>query len=77
MLLAIKMIAMAPRIPAFPTTQPSLKYMMIPRIVRTFGVKTPPKTPNFFWSFGRDIKLTFSRPGNLIRLKLNAMGRPN
>ena len=73
MLLAIRMIAMAPSIPALPTTQPSLKYIIIPRMVRTFGVKTPPKTPNFFWSFRRDIKLAFARPGKLMSLNLNAM----
>ena len=35
----------APTRPAWPTTQPVLKNRMMPRIVRTFGVNTPPNVP--------------------------------
>ena len=31
--------------PALPTTQPTLKKRMMPRIVKTLGTKTPPKVP--------------------------------
>jgi hypothetical protein len=31
--------------PAFPTTHPSLKKSMIPRMVKTIGVKAPGKVP--------------------------------
>jgi hypothetical protein len=32
--------------PTFPTTQPNLRYMIAPRMVRRDGVKTPPKVPS-------------------------------
>jgi hypothetical protein len=35
-----------PRRPTFPITQPNLRYIMTPRIVRMEGVKTPPKVPS-------------------------------
>ena len=38
-------ISRAPLRPTFPTTQPNLRYMMTPRIVRIEGVNTPPKVP--------------------------------
>jgi hypothetical protein len=34
-----------PSKPTFPTTQPNLRYMMTPRMVRMEGVNTPPKVP--------------------------------
>src|SRR6056297_3881265 len=37
----------APKSPALPTTQPNLRYMITPKMVRKVGVKTPPKVPNF------------------------------
>jgi hypothetical protein len=37
----------APKNPALPTTQPSRKYMITPRMVKTSGVNTPPNAPNF------------------------------
>ncbi len=37
----------APSRPAFPTTQPILRYMITPNIVSSVGVNTPPKVPNF------------------------------
>ena len=45
----------APISPAFPTTHPSLKYIITPSIVSKVGVKTPPKVPNFFICCKSDI----------------------
>jgi hypothetical protein len=45
---AIMMISQAPSNPAFPTTHPSLRYMITPSMVRSVGVNTPPNVPNFF-----------------------------
>ena len=42
---ASRMIASAPHSPACPTTHPVRRKRMIPRIVRTFGVKTPANVP--------------------------------
>lgn len=39
-------ISIVPSTPEFPATQPSLKYKMTPKIVRTLGTKTPLKVPN-------------------------------
>jgi hypothetical protein len=44
----ITMIMSAVIRPVFPTTQPSLIYMITPKMVRTDGVYTPAKAPNFF-----------------------------
>jgi hypothetical protein len=41
----MSMMSQAPRRPAFPTTHPSRRYMMTPRMVRSVGVKTPAKVP--------------------------------
>ncbi|OIO89088.1 MAG: hypothetical protein AUJ92_22390 [Armatimonadetes bacterium CG2_30_59_28] len=46
MLLAMMRIRSAWRIPACPTTNPARMNMMTPKMVRTAGVKTPPKVPN-------------------------------
>ena len=43
----IIMINQVPKRPALPTTQPTLKYMITPRMVSKVGVNTPPKVPNF------------------------------
>ena len=48
MLKANTMMPQAPSKPALPTTQPSRRYMMTPRMVSNVGVNTPPKVPNFF-----------------------------
>lgn len=40
-------IRTAPRKPALPTTHPSLKYIITPRMVNTSGTNTPPNTSNF------------------------------
>ena len=49
----IMMINHAPSKPAFPTTQPILRYIITPRIVSSVGVNTPPKVPkvlcDLFW----------------------------
>jgi hypothetical protein len=41
-------ISQVPSSPALPTTQPILKYIITPSIVRIEGVKTPENVPNFF-----------------------------
>jgi hypothetical protein len=41
----VRMMSQAPRRPAFPTTHPSRRYMITPRMVRRVGVKTPAKVP--------------------------------
>ena len=38
-------IRRVPPRPTLPTTQPNLRYMMTPRMVRIEGVNTPPKVP--------------------------------
>ena len=43
--LAIKMMSSARPRPASPTTKPTLKKRMMPRMVRMLGVKTPEKVP--------------------------------
>src|SRR6056297_1201044 len=43
---ASRVMASAPHSPACPTTHPVRKNRMMPRIVRTFGVKTPANVPN-------------------------------
>ncbi len=43
---AIRMISQAPIRPALPTTQPSRRNMITPRMVSSVGVKTPAKVPN-------------------------------
>jgi len=45
--LARRIIKIAPSNPAFPTTQPRRRYIITPRIVSTSGVKTPPKVFSF------------------------------
>jgi hypothetical protein len=50
-------ISHAPSKPAFPTTQPSLRYMITPSIVRRVGVKTPPKVLNFLGAAMSILKL--------------------
>ena len=55
----------APKSPAFPTTHPSRKYIITPRIVNKVGVNTPPKVPNFlivgeaiyFFVYSEEIKI--------------------
>jgi hypothetical protein len=42
---ASRMMMMAPSNPAFPTIQGRRRYMITPRMVRRFGVNTPPKVP--------------------------------
>ncbi len=44
----IPMMRYAPASPALPTTQPSRKNKMTPKMVNKVGVNTPPKTP-YFW----------------------------
>lgn len=44
--LQIRTIAIVPISPAWATTQPNLRYIITPRMVRTLGVKTPRKAPN-------------------------------
>ena len=46
MLLAMRRMHAAPRMPACPTTNPARMNMMTPRIVKMLGVKTPPSVPN-------------------------------
>ena len=43
-------IANVPQIPAFPTTQPNLRYMIAPKMVRIEGMKTPKRVPYFLTS---------------------------
>jgi len=45
---AITTMMIDPHKPALPTTQPSLRYIITPKMVRIEGVNTPPKAPNFF-----------------------------
>ena len=42
---ASRMMAIAPPRPALPTTQPSRRYMITPRIVSSVGTKTPSNVP--------------------------------
>ena len=42
-----RIINIAPNKPALPTTHPRRKYIITPSIVKTSGVKTPPKVFNF------------------------------
>ena len=44
---ASTMMRAAPPRPALPTTQPSRRNRMTPRIVSSVGVNTPPNVPNF------------------------------
>ena len=53
--LAIVRISNVPGRPALPSTQPNRRYIMTPRIVRTLGVNTPRKVPNFCCVWGEDI----------------------
>ena len=42
---SVSIMSARPR-PALPTTKPRRRNRMIPRMVRTLGVKTPPNVPN-------------------------------
>ena len=66
--LAIKIIATAPRNPAFPTTQPKRKYIIMPSIVKTSGVNTPAKVPNFEPVFFFPNAILFMKETNLFGL---------
>ena len=47
---AINIMAIVPKSPEFPTTQPNRMYMITPSMVKIDGVKTPAKVPNFFFA---------------------------
>ncbi len=58
---AIIIIIIVPIRPALPTTQPILKYIITPKIVRIEGVKTPAKAPNFFFDAIYSLKILLKK----------------
>ena len=64
--LAIRTISMVNPSPTFPTTQPNLKYMIRPKMVRMLGVYTPRKVPNFTGCLIEDVAITI---GYLTKIK--------